>query len=69
MSANYEVVREGWVFDGHRFSAGDPISLDTIESRGRGKTRSFLRLGIIRERPRPARKRRDSQGTSEENEE
>jgi len=58
MSANYEVVREGWVFDGHRFSAGDPISLDTIEKHGRGKTGSFLRLGIIRERPRPASRKK-----------
>ena len=58
MSADYVVVREGWVFDGHRFSAGDPISLDAIEKHGRGKTNAFLRLGIIGERPRPARRKK-----------
>lgn len=38
------------MFAGHRFSAGDPISLDVIERRAVGKTESLLRLGIIRER-------------------
>ena len=55
MSDDYEVVKEGWLFDGHRFHAGDPISLDVMERAGRGKTGSFLRLGIIRERPKPRR--------------
>lgn len=69
MSAGYEVVREGWVFDGHRFSAGDPISLDVMERAGRGKTSSFLRLGIIRERPRPVYTRKRRQVTHKESEE
>jgi hypothetical protein len=51
MAANYEVAKDGFEFGGRRFSAGDPISLDAMERAGRGKTDSFLRLGLIRERP------------------
>lgn len=50
MAANYVVAKDGWLFGGHRFAKGDPVSLDALERAGVGKTESFLRLGIIEER-------------------